>query len=64
MDWIDFLSAIALVLILEGMMPFANPGWMRRMMASLSQLEDGPLRSAGLISMIMGLLLLYFVRFS
>jgi uncharacterized protein YjeT (DUF2065 family) len=64
MDWTDFLSAMALVLILEGMMPFANPGWMRKMMASLSQLEDGPLRSAGLISMIAGLLLLYFARFS
>jgi len=64
MDWIDFLSAIALVLIFEGMMPFANPEWMRRMMSSLSQLGDGPLRSAGLISMTMGLLLLYFVRFS
>lgn len=62
MDWSDLLSALALVLIIEGLMPFANPGWMKRMMLSLAQMEDGPLRGAGLVSMVVGLVMLYFVR--
>lgn len=64
MNWTDLFAALALVLILEGIMPFANPDAMRRAMAMLSGLDDGRLRTAGLISMIAGLLLLYFVRYS
>ena len=62
MNWTDFFAAVALVLILEGIMPFANPDGMRRAMAMLCGLDDGRLRTAGLISMIVGLVLLYFVR--
>ncbi len=63
MEWSDFLSALALVLVIEGIMPFANPAGTRRTMALISQLGDRPLRTIGLISMAAGLLLLYIVRF-
>jgi membrane protease subunit HflC len=39
MDWTDFLSALALVLVIEGMMPFLNPGGTRRTMALIAQLR-------------------------
>jgi uncharacterized protein YjeT (DUF2065 family) len=61
-DWTDFLSALALVLVIEGMMPFLNPGGTRRTMALIAQLGDRPLRTLGLVSMSVGLLLLYIVR--
>jgi len=61
-DWGDLLSALALVLVIEGIMPFLNPGGTRRTMAAISGLEDRPLRLVGLISMVAGALLLYFVR--
>jgi hypothetical protein len=43
-------------------MPFLNPGAMKRTLLQLAQLEERTLRVAGLVSMIAGALLLYFVR--
>jgi uncharacterized protein YjeT (DUF2065 family) len=63
MDWSDFLSALGLVLVIEGLMPFANPAGTRRTMALISQLGDRPLRTIGFLSMAAGLVLLYIVRF-
>lgn len=62
MEWSDLWAAFALYLVLEGLMPFASPGGMKRTLAQLSQLEDRTLRVAGLVSMVAGAALLYFVR--
>lgn len=62
MHWNDLWAAFALYLVLEGLVPFANPGGMKRTLLQLSQLEERTLRFAGLASMIGGALLLYFVR--
>jgi hypothetical protein len=64
MQWSDLFAALALVMIIEGLLPFANPGAMRRAMLMLAGLDEGRLRTAGLVSMIAGLLLLYLVRFT
>ena len=62
MDWSDLWAAFALYLVLEGVMPFANPGAMKRALAQLSQLDERTLRVVGLVSMIAGAALLYAVR--
>ena len=62
MDWNDLWAACALYLVLEGLMPFANPGGMKRALAQLSQLDDRTLRVVGLLSMVAGAVLLYYVR--
>jgi len=62
MHWNDLWAACALYLVLEGLMPFANPGGMKRALAQLSQLDDRTLRVAGFLSMVAGAVLLYFVR--
>lgn len=62
MNWGDLFAALALVLIIEGLLPFANPGGMRRTMAALAKMDESRLRRFGLLSLIIGLLLLYFVR--
>jgi uncharacterized protein len=62
MNWTDLLSAVALLMVLEGLLPFANPGGLRRTMAVLAQMPDEKLRVAGLVSIIAGLVLLWFVR--
>jgi hypothetical protein len=62
MDWNDLWAACALYLVLEGLVPFANPGGMKRALAQLSQLDERVLRAVGLLSMVAGALLLYFVR--
>jgi len=62
MQWQDLLAAVALYLVLEGLMPFANPGGMKRALAKLAELDERTLRVAGLVSMIAGAVLLYLVR--
>lgn len=60
--WTDLLSAIALVFVLEGIIPFINPDALRKMYQLASQMDNNTLRFIGLSSMIFGLVLLYFVR--
>lgn len=56
-----FWSALALVLVIEGLLPFLSPGSWRRGFAQLLQLRDGQLRFFGLCSILFGLLLLWLV---
>ena len=60
--WHDLLVALALLLVLEGVIPFLNPQAMRRAMLALADLSDSTLRFAGLTVMVVGCLLLYIVR--
>ena len=60
--WQDLLVALALVLVIEGIVPFLNPGAMRRALLALAQMNDNTLRFAGLTVMITGCLLLYALR--
>lgn len=60
--WSDLLAAIALLLVIEGMVPFLNPQSLRKMLETVSQLDDRTLRIIGLISMVVGVILLTIVR--
>lgn len=60
--WNDLLAAAALILVIEGVMPFLSPATMRRTMQQLTQLSDRVLRIIGLASMVGGVILLYIVR--
>ena len=62
MYWTEILTAVALVLILEGMLPFVGPGRYKQLVAQIVRLSDNQLRTFGLSTMIAGLLLLFFVR--
>ena len=62
MSWGDLLAALALYLVLEGILPFLNPQAMKRMLTTLATLSDRQLRLWGLASMAAGVLLLYLVR--
>jgi len=55
-------SAFALYLILEGILPFANPQALKRTLLALVQWQDRQLRFFGLASMLAGLALLYFIH--
>ena len=54
--------ALALVLIIEGILPFISPTRWRVMIATVAQMEDRVIRNFGLGSMMLGLLLLYLVN--
>lgn len=60
--WTDLLSAIALVFVIEGIMPFLNPNGLKKMFLTVSQMNNNNLRIFGLCSMLFGLSMLYVVR--
>ena len=53
--------ALGLVLVLEGLYPFISPTGWRRMFQQLLQLNDGQIRFFGLFSILIGLLLIWFL---
>jgi hypothetical protein len=57
-----FLMALALMLILEGVLPFLAPNLWRETFRRITQMSDGQIRFVGLSSMIVGLLLLLWAR--
>ncbi len=54
------LAGLALMLVLEGILPFAAPKLWREAFKSLVEMKDGQIRFAGLVSMASGLVLLAF----
>ena len=57
-----FLLALALMLILEGVLPFIAPNLWRETFRRITQMTDGQIRFVGLSSIIVGLLLLFWAR--
>lgn len=58
----SLLTAVALMLVIEGLLPFLAPGAWRETFRKLIEMNDGQLRFIGITSMLAGLLLLYLVR--
>jgi len=56
------LTAFALMLVIEGILPFLVPSLWREAFRRLTEMGDGQVRFIGLTSMLAGLLLLYIVR--
>jgi len=57
-----FIAAIALVLVLEGIMPFLAPQQWKQMLQQISQMSDKNLRIMGAVMMIVGALLFKIIR--
>ncbi len=60
--WQKLGIAIAMVFVIEGIIPFLAPGRWRRMVATMATLDDRTMRIMGLVSMLLGLALLYLVN--
>ena len=58
----DFIVGIGLVLVLEGVLFMASPEWMRAAMKSALSSPDNILRAVGLVSAVLGLILVWLVR--
>jgi len=58
----SLLVAFALMLVLEGLVPFLSPGTWRETFRRLIQLSDGQIRFIGLTSMLAGIILLMVFR--
>jgi len=54
-----WLAAVALMLVIEGVLPFTAPRVWRETFRTLIQMTDGQLRFAGLASMLIGMAILF-----
>jgi uncharacterized protein YjeT (DUF2065 family) len=61
-DWHDLGAALALYLVLEGLVPFVSPAAAQRLFLAMSQAPGRQLRIVGLASMLAGWALLYGIR--
>jgi hypothetical protein len=57
-----WLLGLAMMLVIEGLMPFLFPQMWRETFRKLLSLNDGQLRFIGVSSMMAGLLLLYWIK--
>ncbi|MFK8015595.1 MAG: DUF2065 domain-containing protein [Gammaproteobacteria bacterium] len=55
-------AAVALMLIFESLVPFANPRSARKLWLQAAQIPDGTLRTLGAVGIAAGLVLLTWVR--
>jgi uncharacterized protein YjeT (DUF2065 family) len=56
------MTAVALMLVIEGLLPFLLPMVWRDAFRRLTELSDGQIRFVGLSSMLAGLLLLFLTK--
>lgn len=54
--------ALALVLVIEGIIPFLNPASLRKTLILIVQMSDRTIRAAGLASMLLGILILHLAH--
>jgi len=60
--WQVFPAAVALVFVVEGVLPFLSPGRWRSMIATIATMDDRSIRRFGLGSMVFGVVMLYLVN--
>ena len=58
----DFLGALGLVFVIEGLVFAAFPAQVKRAMARVLETHDGPLRVIGIGSAVAGLIVVWLVR--
>jgi uncharacterized protein len=56
------MTAVALMLVIEGLLPFLLPTVWRDAFRRLTEMSDGQIRFVGLSSMLAGLLLLFLAK--
>jgi uncharacterized protein YjeT (DUF2065 family) len=56
------MTAVALMLVIEGLLPFLLPMVWRDAFRRLTEMSDGQIRFVGLTSMLAGLLLLFLTK--
>lgn len=59
---VEFWTAMALLLVVEGVLPAAAPNLFRRILFSMAQMDERAIRLSGLFSMVLGAVILYLMR--
>jgi uncharacterized protein YjeT (DUF2065 family) len=59
---LDFLVAVGLVFVIEGIVFAALPGMTKRAMSHVLETPDSVMRTVGIVSAVIGVLLVWLVR--
>jgi uncharacterized protein YjeT (DUF2065 family) len=59
---IDFIAALGLVLVIEGLVFAAFPAASKRAMAMMFETPESQLRAVGVVSAVLGLIVVWLVR--
>jgi uncharacterized protein YjeT (DUF2065 family) len=62
MNWTELFSALALVMIIEGIIPFISPQGYKNTMQQMLAMPESTLRVVGLCVMLVGAVSLFFIR--
>ena len=62
MDWTNFFAALGLFFVFEGIIPFLSPNRHRLMCMKLVMMREKQIRAFGLVSMILGTVILIVVK--
>ncbi len=62
MTWENFFVGVCLFLIFEGIMPFISPDKYKEYIKKIAETEDGKLRIYGLVSMVLGIVVLFLIN--
>ncbi len=57
-----FLTAIALLLVLEGILPFAVPAFWRQLLLRMADRDERSIRKTGLITLVSGVVIMCLVH--
>ena len=60
--WRQFGVAIALLFVIEGIIPFLSPSRWRNLVQVMAHMDDRTMRAMGLFSMLFGVVLLYLIN--
>jgi uncharacterized protein len=58
----DFIVALGLVFVIEGLVFSAFPATAKRAMESVQHAPDGTLRTVGIVSALLGIVLIWAIR--
>ncbi len=62
MPWSEIFTAIALVCVIEGLLPFIAPNRYRQLVAQIISLPEAQLRTFGLTAISIGVVVLFVLR--
>ena len=62
LGFVDFLIGIGILFVLEGILFAAGPAFMRKAMKSAMEMPDNVLRMVGIVSAVVGLILIWLMR--
>lgn len=60
--WEELGIAVALLLVMEGLLPFMSPALFRKAVSVMTSMDDRSTRLSGLVSMVVGVVLLYLIH--